>query len=218
MSSSPDVRQTQYQQQPDKWRPALTEHRRKLMTATIKRIVLGVGASIVALGVTAGVYAYAQDQNTNQDPRPFRGRGMGPGGRGGPMGPGGPMGMLPMFGARLGLTDAQKDQVKTIAESHKEEWKSIADRARTAHAALEDAVTSDAIDEGLIRQRSAEVGAVEADMAVARARAFAEVVQILTADQKAQLKTMQAEMKKRMKGRQQAGREHHGRLLERFGL
>ena len=174
------------------------------MTTTVKRIALGVGASIVALGVTAGVYAHAQDQNTNQDPRPFRGRGMGPGGpggRGGPMGPGGPMGMLPMFGPRLGLTDAQKDQVKTIAESHTAEWKSIFDRARTAHDALQDAVIGDAVDEGLIRQRSAEVGPVEADIAVARARAFAEVVQILTADQKAQLKTMQAEMKKRMKGR-----------------
>ena len=174
------------------------------MTSTVKRIALGVGASIVALGVTAGVYAHAQDQNTNQDPRPFRGQGMGPGGpmgRGGPGGPGGPMGMLPMFGSRLGLTDAQKDQVKNIAESHKGEWKTIADRARTAHEALQDAVTADAIDEGLIRQRSAEVGVVEADIAVARAHAFAEFAQILTADQKAQLKTMQAEMKKRKGGR-----------------
>jgi hypothetical protein len=50
-----------------------------------------------------------------------------------------------------------------------------------------------------VRQRSAEVGAVEADMAVAGAHAFAEFAQILTADQKAQLKMMQARMKKRMK-------------------
>ena len=188
------------------------------MTATVKRITLGIGASLVALGVTAGVYVHAQDQNTNQGPRPFRGRGMGPGGPMGRGGPGGPMGMLPMFGPRLGLTDAQKDQVKNIAQSHTDEWKTIADRARTAHEALEDAVTADAIDEGLIRQRSAELGAVEADLAVARARTFAEVVQILTADQKAQLKTMQAEMKKRMTGRQDARRERRGRLLERFGL
>jgi len=79
-------------------------------------------------------------------------------------------------------------------------------------------VTADAVDEGLVRQRSAEVGAVEADMAVARAHAFAEFAQILTADQKAQLKVMQAGMKKRMKGRQQARRERRGRLIERFGL
>ena len=187
------------------------------MTATVKRIALGVGAGIVALGVTAGVYAHGHDQNTSQDARPFRGRG-GPGGPMGRGGPGGPMGMLPMFGAQLGLTDAQKDQVRNIAESHKAEWKALADRARTAHEALEDAVTAGAIDEGLIRQRSAEVGAAEGDMAVARAHTFAEVVQILTADQKARLKTMQTEMKTRMNGRQEARRERHGRLLERFGL
>jgi protein CpxP len=186
------------------------------MTATaIRRIALGVGAGLVALGVTAGVYASAQ--NTSQNPPPFRGRGS-PGvpmGRGGPMGPGGPMGMLLMLGPRLGLTDAQKDQVKTIAELHKDEWKTLADRARTAHEALNDAVTADGFDEAFIRSRSAEVAAVDADMAVARAHAHAEVFQILTADQRAQVKTMQTEMKNRMKGRQQARR---GRLRERFGL
>ena len=46
------------------------------------------------------------------------------------------------------------------------------------------AVTADTIDEALIRQKSAEVAAVDADMAVARARAHAEVFQILTAEQK----------------------------------
>ena len=38
-------------------------------------------------------------------------------------------------------------------------------------------------------------------MAVARAHAHAEVLQLLTADQKAQLKTMQGEMKRRMERR-----------------
>jgi Spy/CpxP family protein refolding chaperone len=198
------------------------------MTATvIRRIALGVGAGIVALGVTAGVYASAQ--NTNQDPPPFRGPG-GPGRPGGPGGPGrfggpggpgmpgGPMGMLPMLAPRLGLTDAQKDQVKHIAESHKDEWKALADRGRTAHEALNDAVTAEGFDEALIRSRSAEIGFFEADMAVARARAHAEVFQILTAEQKTQMKTMQAAMKNRMQGRQEGRRARRGRLLERFGL
>jgi periplasmic protein CpxP/Spy len=166
------------------------------MTATVKRISLALGAGVLALGVAAGVYAHAQDQNTNPDGRPFRGRG-GPGGPGGFRGPGGPMGMLPMLGRRIQLTDAQKDQIKGIADSHQNDWKALGDRARTAHEALNAAVTADAVDEALIRQKSAEVAAVDADMAVARARAHAEVFQILTADQKAQLKTMRAEMKGR---------------------
>jgi len=160
------------------------------MTATVKHVALGLGASILALGVTAGIFVHAQDQNTNEPRRGFMGRGMGPGGRGGP---GGPMGMLPMLGRRLDLTDAQKDQIKTIADSHKEDWKSLAERARAAHGALNQAVTADTVDEALIRQRSADVAAADADMAVARAKVHAEVVQILTPEQKAKLQSLHAE-------------------------
>ncbi len=111
------------------------------------------------------------------------------------------MGMLPMLARELNITDAQKDQIKNIAESHREEWKALADRGRTAHEALRQSVTAETVDEGLIRQRSAEVAAVEADMAVARARVHAEVFQILTPEQKAQAKTLQSQAQERMKQR-----------------
>ena len=125
------------------------------------------------------------------------------------------MGMLPMFGREIGLTDAQHDQIKAIADAHKDEWRALADRARTAHEALNDSIIADAIDEATIRQKSAEVAAIDADLAVARAHAHAEVFQILTSDQKAQVKKMQAEMKNRMKNRQ-AGRR--GRIFDGLGL
>ena len=180
---------------------------------TRKRIGFGVGAGLLALGISAGVYASAQ--NTNPDGGPFSGlrmgpRGpMGPGGpmgRGGPMGPGGRLGMLRMLGPRLGLTDAQKDQVKTIAQSHRDEWKALADRARTAHEALRDAVTAETVDEALIRQRSADVAAVQGDLAVARARVHAEAFQVLTPEQKEQAKAFQAQAKTRMEQRRPGGR------------
>ena len=184
------------------------------MTTTVTRIVLGAGAALLAVGVAAGAFVHAQDQNTNQPSRPFMGRG-GPGGPGRFGGPGGPMGMLPMLGRELNLTDTQKDQIKAIADSHTNDWKALGDRERAARTALNDLVMADTIDEGAIRQKSAEVAAVDADAAVARAHAHAEVFQILTADQKAQLKARQAEMKQRMQNRPQARR---GRVLERFGL
>jgi periplasmic protein CpxP/Spy len=174
------------------------------MTATVKRMALALAAGLMAIGVGAGAYVHAQDGNTSPQPPPFRGRGMGPGGPG--RGPGGPMGMLPMLGPRIGLTDAQKDQIKTIADAHKDEWKALADRERAAHMALDNAISADAIDEALIRQKSAETAAVDADVAVARAHARAEVFQLLTADQKAQLKTMQAEMKAHAAGQRRGGR------------
>jgi protein CpxP len=162
------------------------------MTSSVKNMLLGAGALLLTVGTVAGTFAHAQDQNTNAPGRPFMGRGgpgrLGPGGFDGPFG--GPMGMLPMLGRALNLTDTQRDQIKAIADSHKDEWKALADRERTARTALMTAVTADTIDEAAIRQKSSEVAAVEADAAVARAHAHAEVAQILTADQKAQLKSM----------------------------
>jgi len=156
------------------------------MTLSVKTMLLGAGTLLLAVGTGAGAFVHAQDQNTNQPPfmRPGGPGGFGRGGFGGPMG------MLPMLGRALNLTDAQRDQIKAIADSHKDEWKALADRERTARTALMTAVTADTIDEAAIRQKSSDVAAVEADAAVARAHAHAEVVQILTADQKAQLKTL----------------------------
>jgi Spy/CpxP family protein refolding chaperone len=173
------------------------------MTLITKRVVLAtVAAGAVALGVTAAGRASAQ--NTNQDPRPFNGSHMGPGGRGGmrgPGGPGGPLAMLRMLGPQLNLTDAQKAQIKSIADSHRDEWKSLADRGRTAHDALNAAIMADAIDEGLIRSKSAEVAAVEADIAVASARARAEVWPLLTPEQQGKVKQMQSGARHWMPGR-----------------
>jgi Spy/CpxP family protein refolding chaperone len=128
------------------------------------------------------------------------------------------MGMLPMLGSQLQLTDAQQDQIKAIVTAHKDDWKALADRERAAREALNDAVTADTVDESLIRSRSADTGIVESDMAVARAQAYSEVLQILTPDQKTKLKAMQAEMKNRMKNRQSARREHRQERLQRLGI
>jgi len=166
------------------------------MTATVKRVTLGFGAGLIALTAVAGVFVQAQDQNQDPQAQAHGQRGRGPGGPDGPGrfgGPGGPMGILPMLGRDLGLTDAQRDQVKAIAESHKADWRALADRARAAHMALNEAVTTAPIDEALIRQKSSEVAAVDADMAVARARAYAEVFQILTPEQKEKVKARKAE-------------------------
>src|SRR5437016_14589254 len=84
------------------------------MTRNTKRAVLAaVAAGAIAIGVTAGERASAQ--NTNQDSRPFRSDGPGRfGGPGMPGGPGGPLGMLRMLGPQLNLTDTQKEQIKPI--------------------------------------------------------------------------------------------------------
>ena len=122
----------------------------------------------------------------------------GPGGPGGPMGPGGAAGGLgPMMLGQLDLSQDQRDRVKQILDSHKDEQKALGDRAMAAHEALDDAVASGTPDEALVRTRAEAVSTVGVDQMVFHARIYAEVFQILTADQQTKLKTMQAEMKTR---------------------
>jgi protein CpxP len=155
------------------------------VTTIFKRTALGV----IAVLLSAGVYAASQDQNTNQPAPPFKG------GRGGPGrfgGPGGPMGILPMFGRELDLTDTQRDQIKAIVETHRDEWSALNDRSRAAHDALQAAVTAAPVNEAVIRDNSAQLAAVEADLAIARAHVHAEVLQLLTDDQKTKLKELES--------------------------
>lgn len=172
------------------------------MTKTFRRIGLGLGAAAIAVMVAGAGYQHLSAQAPGPG-GPGVGRGgdmRGPGGpmgrRGGPGGPGGPGMLGPMMFGRLDLTSDQRDRVRQIMDSHRDEQKALGDRAMKAHEALQDAITG-TFDESAIRARSADVAAVEADMAVAQARVFGEVYQILTAEQQQKLKTLQAEMKER---------------------
>ena len=192
------------------------------MSGKTKRIVLGLGAAALAVAL-AGV-TYAAGQNNS----PAQGRGFGPGGPGrfgGPGGPGGPMGrggrggpggpmgagiLGPMMIERLDLTNDQRDRVKQIVDSHREEQQTIGERGMVAREALEAAITADGFDESVVRARAADVAAVDADATVARARIYAEVFQILTSDQQARLKSMQADMRQRQEQMRANRQERRG--------
>jgi Spy/CpxP family protein refolding chaperone len=171
------------------------------MTRRLNSIGLKAGATIVVLAIAAG---FASAQNTNGDPAPFRG-GAGRG-RGGPDGPGagGPMsflGPIGMLASRLDLNDGQKDQIKSIAQSHADEWKALLSREQQARMAQQAAIVAAQFDEVTIRQRSAELAAVDADISVARARARGELLQVLNTDQQAKLKDLETKGPRGRRGR-----------------
>jgi protein CpxP len=153
--------------------------------------------SLTVVAIAVGVLttaSYISAQNTPDGQRPAMGRRGGPGGPGrfgGPGGPGGGAPLAPMFLGRLNLSDTQKEQVKAILEGRRDEHRATVEKSRAAHRALNEAVTAETFNEGLVRTRAAELAAVEADMSVARAHVFAQVFQILTPEQKAQVKEMQ---------------------------
>ena len=163
------------------------------MTARLKRYGLGLGAAAMALTLAGTAYVSAQ---------PPAGR---PGVAGRGFGRGGPGGLMPMGFARLDLTDAQKERVKGIMDSHREEMQALGDKAMKAHQALEAAASAAPFDEATVRTKAADVASVDADLAVMRARVFNEVYQLLTPDQQAKLKEFQAERAKREQNRPQRG-------------
>jgi Spy/CpxP family protein refolding chaperone len=196
------------------------------MTIFTKRMGLAFWAGLVALGVSAG--AWASVHNTNRGADPFmwggpggsggsgqasgsvqsdnqgrRGRFGGPGQFGGPgaLGGRGGLGMLLMLARELDLTDVQKDQIRRIGEAHRDEWRALADRARAARDALNDAIAADTVNDALIRAKAADMAAVDADMAVTAAHVRAEAWQVLTPEQQAKAKQLQAEARNRRERR-----------------
>jgi Spy/CpxP family protein refolding chaperone len=169
------------------------------MTGMKKRLAVGAGAVALAIGLVGAGFAGAQQISAAQGPGvgapaqrgggPFGpgrgGRGMGMGGPGRAMGPGGLLG--PAF-RQLDLTDAQKDSVKGIVESHREEMRTLGQRAMNARQALDAAISADVFDEATVRTTAAEVAAVDADLAVMRAKVYSEVYQLLTPEQQSKLK------------------------------
>jgi protein CpxP len=181
-------------------------HQEEHMNSMSKRIVLGLSAAAITVALAGVGFATSQGDPAQNPPAGARqGRFGGPGGRFGRGGPGGPMGLAPMMLGRLNLTSDQQDRVKQIMGSHKQDEQAIRKRAMAARDALESAVTSPSFDETVIRQRAADLAAVDADQAVMRARIYAQVLQILTPDQQAKLKTMQTEMQQR---RAERGQKH----------
>jgi Spy/CpxP family protein refolding chaperone len=153
------------------------------MTFRLPSLTLGAAALILATGLGA---AALSAQNTPQAPTPPHGRGqMGPGG---PGMAGGPLAMfLGRAGEQLGLTDVQKQQIKSIADAHKNDMQPVMKSVGDARRALLTAQVNGAGDDQVLAA-SAQVAKAEAAAAVAEAHIIAEVMQVLNADQQAQVK------------------------------
>jgi protein CpxP len=116
----------------------------------------------------------------------------------------GPGGIRPLRG--IDLTDAQRQQMRSIMESHKAEFDQVRTKLREAHAGMAAASSGQTVDEAAIRASSTALAAALADEAILSAKVRAEVFGILTAEQQQTLQERQAERGKRRQGRQPAGR------------
>ena len=116
------------------------------------------------------------------------------------MGPlGGLLGLHPELPlAALNLSDAQREQVRTILQGHRDEGQALMQRG---HAALESLrkATEGTVDEGAAAQQGQALGAVIAEASVLRARVRTEIMVILTPEQQAEAAKIQADRELRMK-------------------
>ena len=177
---------------------------------TLLRVTMAAG--VLAVSGVALTPIFAQD-GPPPGGGPALGR-MGPGGPGRGFGAGGPFGMLGELGRglrQLDLSDAQREQLRGVMAAHRAEFQALGDRMRTAHEALDDAITADSIDESAIRARSADLAAVQADGAVLRAKVHQEIYSLLTAEQQAKAKELKAQAEARMKERASRLRERRSR-------
>ena len=167
-----------------------------------------VTAGVAALSIgAAGTVSFAQ-QAAGQQPaqpqaRPFMGRHLGPFGPWG-AGMGGRFG-LPL--GQLGLTEAQHDQIRGIVENHQAELQQVRQRADEARTALRKSEMAEPFNEGAIRAASDALNAATTDGAVLRARMRSEMLQVLTAEQRAKIAQLQSQREQRMQLRQQRMKE-----------
>ena len=193
-----------------------------MKNVNLKGILALAGVAVVtaAIGFATTVQLSARNgQGAAQDPAGQGGRrgagmmGQGMMGPGGPGMRGGPGGMFGLPMRELDLTDAQREQVRTIMESHRDQQKAIGDRMQAARKALHDAIAAETIDEGAIRAAAADIGTIEADAAVLQAKIRGEVFALLTPEQVKKAKELRSEMENRMKdgrGRGRGMRPHPG--------
>jgi Spy/CpxP family protein refolding chaperone len=102
---------------------------------------------------------------------------------------------------RLGLSDDQKDQIRGILKSHATEIEAQLEASQTGRKALREAMGTQPLDEGRIRQQALALGEVRADGAVLRARIRSEIWPVLNAEQQEKAKQLRSLKGKREKRR-----------------
>ncbi len=157
-----------------------------------KTAALGTALALLLFGGAYAGVAYAGQ----------RAFGPPPGGSGMMMGRHGP-GMFGMLERQLGLTDAQKQQVKAIMQQHRGDFAPLGKAAADAREALMDAARNGA-DDAALQAKANDLGAAESQLTLATAKIQAQIFnQVLTPDQQQKALQLRDQMKARMQERQQ---------------
>lgn len=112
-----------------------------------------------------------------------------------------------MLDQAVGLTDEQKVAVENVHNKYKEEMKSIGGKRKGDHWGLMALDPNDANYETKVQELAKENAKIAEQKTLLRAKKHAEVMAILTDEQKQKLKEHRKEMKSKMK-------KHHGGMMD----
>jgi Spy/CpxP family protein refolding chaperone len=149
---------------------------------TIKAIALASALSISAVGTVA----LAQTEGAQDGGA--RAHAWHKGGRGGGHGE---------FFAGLNLTDAQKQQIQQIHESHRATLDPLMQEMRAKRQELRQLQDGATFDEALVRQKLTDIAGLEAKMMGEQFRMRQEAMAVLTPEQKTQLEQRREQFKQR---------------------
>ncbi len=153
---------------------------------------LVVGTTLVLVATLA----LATPLHAQHGSRGFRG-GFGAGERGG---------MLPGL-SELSLSDAQRDEIRGIAEASQETGSPLREQLRAMRRELNEAVSDEVVNESTIRALVAQIAPLEAEAAVQRAYGHSAILMVLTPDQRAELQLIREDARERFRERMQRRRE-----------
>jgi protein CpxP len=165
------------------------------------------GLALAAVLALTGTAALAQQTGAGQGDAP-RAEGQW-GHKGGRMGrrgggeDGGPFG-------QLNLTDAQKEQMRQIAERYRQTFQAQRGQRGERRGGGFDPLAGGAFDEAAVRAAAQARANAEVEREVARARMMYEMYNVLTAEQKAQLQTLRQQRRDEFKQRRQEFRTRRG--------
>jgi len=152
----------------------------------VKRIH-GIALAAVMAVAIAVPFAIAQSKDASGQ-RPRHAEGHGYGKRGGDR-------MAGAFFRNLDLTDAQKQQMKSIRESHSQSFRPLMEQIRAKRQEIRQASTGGSFNEALVAQKLSEIAPLEAKLMGERSRVHQEMLSVLTAEQKAKLEQAREQRK-----------------------
>jgi Spy/CpxP family protein refolding chaperone len=89
---------------------------------------------------------------------------------------------------RLNLTQAQRDQTKTLRSQQQKDSQAVRERVKVTRQQLQGAMKADIPDEAAVKAAAGALAAIQSEQLVLHARAKAQMMKVLTPEQQKQVK------------------------------